>query len=64
MIMTKNWDREFVIEFAKQVADLGGRAYYVGGYVRDMMLGKPNSRRWRKWCSRVQFKTTTSGTTP
>ncbi len=42
MIMTKNFDREFVIEFAKQVADLGGRTYYVGGYVRDMMLGKPN----------------------
>ena len=40
--MTKNFDREFVIELAKQVADLGGRAYYVGGYVRDMMLGKPN----------------------
>ena len=40
--MTKNFDREFVIELAKQVADLGGRAYYVGGYVRDKILGKPN----------------------
>lgn len=35
-------DKEFVIDLAKQVAALHGRTYYVGGYVRDKILGKPN----------------------
>ena len=35
-------DKEFVTDLAKCVANLGGRTYYVGGYVRDMILEKPN----------------------
>lgn len=41
-------DKEFVIDLAKWVTALNGRTYlngrvyYVGGYVRDMMLDKPN----------------------
>ena len=27
---------------AEKIAELGGRAYYVGGYVRDSLLGKQN----------------------
>ena len=35
-------DDAFVRDLAKKIASKGGRVYYVGGYVRDEILGKPN----------------------
>ena len=32
----------FAISVAKAIADLGGRAFFVGGYVRDKLLGMEN----------------------
>ena len=29
-------------EFLKALSDKGAKTYYVGGYVRDMILGKEN----------------------
>ena len=37
-----NSDKEFVQDLAKQIHRAGGAVYYVGGYVRDQILGKPN----------------------
>lgn len=35
-------NREMAVLLAQKVCALGGRAYYVGGYVRDRLLGKEN----------------------
>ena len=35
-------DRQMALELARQVAARGGCAYYVGGYVRDALLGLEN----------------------
>jgi len=35
-------DREISVEIAKEVDRAGGAAYYVGGCVRDELLGKEN----------------------
>ena len=35
-------DIEFVHALAEKVSAIGGRVYYVGGYVRDRILGKEN----------------------
>ena len=35
-------DNDFVRDLATKVAQAGGRVYYVGGYVRDQILGKEN----------------------
>jgi tRNA nucleotidyltransferase (CCA-adding enzyme) len=35
-------DIEFVKDLAEKVSILGGRVYYVGGYVRDKFMGKEN----------------------
>lgn len=36
-------NEQFVKEFAQQVKSLGGKVYYVGGYVRDKLLGKQSN---------------------
>ena len=35
-------DQDMALEIARRVARLGGRAYYVGGFVRDALLGREN----------------------
>lgn len=35
-------DKEMAEKIAQEAALLGGSAYYVGGYVRDLVQGKPN----------------------
>lgn len=35
-------DKEMAIEIAKKVKEKGGQTFYVGGYVRDKLLGKEN----------------------
>ena len=35
-------DRALALRLAKEIAASGGRAYYVGGYVRDALLGIEN----------------------
>ena len=34
-------DMEAARAIARQAASLGGAAYYVGGFVRDRLLGRP-----------------------
>ena len=41
-IERQKFDKEFVINLAKEVARKGGRVYFVGGFVRDKILNKPN----------------------
>lgn len=36
-------DMEAARAIARQAAALGGRAYYVGGFVRDRLLGRENT---------------------
>ena len=35
-------DKAMALEIARKVAEKGGCAYYVGGYVRDLLLGREN----------------------
>lgn len=35
-------DQDLARAIAREVAQLGGRVYYVGGYVRDQILGREN----------------------
>lgn len=35
-------DRQMALEVARRVAELGGSCYYVGGFVRDAILGREN----------------------
>ena len=35
-------DYELARGIAREVADAGGRVYYVGGFVRDRLLGREN----------------------
>ncbi len=40
--MCKERDMEMAVKIARAVEANGGRVYYVGGYVRDLLLGKDN----------------------
>lgn len=40
--MNHEQNKQMARRIAEQVAKLGGSAYYVGGYVRDLLLGKEN----------------------
>ncbi len=33
---------DLAVQLAKKVNEIGGAAYFVGGYVRDKLLGIPN----------------------
>ena len=35
-------DRQMALEVARRVAEKGGRSFYVGGFVRDALLGREN----------------------
>jgi len=35
-------DRQMAQEIARRVVEKGGRSFYVGGYVRDALLGREN----------------------
>ena len=35
-------DARMAVEIARQVAARGGRSFYVGGYVRDALMGREN----------------------
>ena len=35
-------DKDMALEIARRVASAGGRSYYVGGFVRDALLGREN----------------------
>ena len=37
-------DKELAYEIGKAIATIGGRTYFVGGYVRDALLHKENKR--------------------
>ena len=39
-VIMNNYD--LAVQIAKKVNEIGGAAYFVGGYVRDKLLGIPN----------------------
>lgn len=41
-ITDENKNKEMIQSLALKIKEKGGQAYFVGGYVRDLLLGLPN----------------------
>ena len=50
-------DKRMAIDIAKQVNKLGGRTFYVGGYVRDESIIRISARIYKKY-ARYNFRST------